>query len=310
MISLNKYINEGLFGNLGMDNDIKTDWITRYNNQTLGDSPDKVGKSFGRAELMPDGSILLPYGIVITDPDLLTDEGTLPDWNFVVVKHLKWLVIACEKFKSFKGITGVDSIMNMRIFENSITDKGWMGMSKIVNLFIYNFPNTDFMKSILDNTKEIFILQFGVDWPKEAKQLMPVVSELNFHHVKTVILDGLEAKHIDPIDFVDAVIKNTTKLNKSFGINLTESPMDKFRPLKSKPIRGTVNLFITPNQRINTAAAAEEFVRDFDKGWLDMVSCITIKGGSALGITNSTMNSMTNYIKSQYGYNPVIFLQK
>ena len=311
MKSISNYIREGIYGNLGLNDDLKIDWVNRYNNQFFGDG--QVGGSRWNcpAKIQDDGSVLFANGFIIADKDLLTG-GMLPAFNFILGKQLRWVCIGCKEFRSFKGlfdnVTGIN-ITNMRIFENSINDKEWVGVDKIANLHIYDLPDEKFMKALLSWTTSISNLMFYMDYnSKYTNILLPYITKQDFSHCKQISLEGIDAKKINPNEFVDAIAKNSGTFGNHLQIVLTQSPMIKFEPLKTK-IKGSLYLYITPEYKIDTPEKAIEFVDGINDNWNNALTSIGIKSPGMITTTALT-GVMEKHIRSKFTFSPVITLQR
>lgn len=311
MKSILNYIREGIYGNLGLDDDIKIDWVNRYNNQVFGSY--QVGGNYWKcyAKIQDDGSILFVNGFIIADKDLLTD-GMLPEFNFVFGKQLHWFNIGCKEFKSFKGlfdnVTGLN-ITNMRIFENGINDNYWADAVKITNLSIYDLPDEKFMKSLLGRTESISSLMFYLDYGSTYTNiLLPYITKQDFSHCKQISLEGIDAKEINPNEFVNAVAKNSGAFKNGLQIVLTQSPIVKFEPLKTK-IKGALYLYITPEYKIDTPEKAIEFVDGINDNWNNTLTSIAIKSPGMI-TTASLTEVMEKHIRSKFTFSPVITLQR
>lgn len=308
MQSITNYISESIYGNLGITDGIKADWVTRYNNQIFGGS--SVGRDWNcRAQITDDGSIAFINGIIITDKELLTDGMLPPAFNFLVGKKLHYLIIDCKEFKSFKGLLdNADGVVitNMDLYENSIDDKNWADVTKIVNLKIYDLPGPAFMKSLLSKTRNISCLGFFINQENNAKAILPYIAKHNFLHCRQVSLEGTEAKKINPNDFINAILKNT-KLFDYLQLVLTSSPMAKFEPLNTT-VKGSLYLYVTPESKIDTPEKAVEFVDGINDNFNNALTSITIK--SPFGMTTSLTNTMEKHIRSKFTCSPVITLQR
>lgn len=111
MKTLNNYITESIYGNLGLDDLQEKEFVRIYNAQS-GVTPISV----------QNGKIIFRNTITIHNPELLIN-GHFPEISYEIKEGYQWLtaLIDCSEFKSFENFPNMQ-YMSIEMKNSSVTD--------------------------------------------------------------------------------------------------------------------------------------------------------------------------------------------
>ena len=193
MQNLSSYINEGIYGNLGIEDAPAQDWVEIYNNQDCVKSfkgvwGNDTGGFFAKYE---DGIIKLPQYVYIEDPGLL-ENGVIPpqfifawwktDTEMTTGVHITPL---CDKLKSFDNFPKTSCGVNIAIFTRGTSIEKWNIPGPYIKQFDLRGPLRKGVKGI----KYIDYLTVDLDIANDILVPIKSITICKIHMVGNVFSD-------------------------------------------------------------------------------------------------------------------------
>lgn len=299
-------MNGGIYRNLGIDVNPKEDWVKKYNNQIF--EHNTAGRDLRHpARVLPTGEIQFINGVVIVDSDILVD-GALPrDFKYVSnTPNVSEVIIDCPEFRSFEGFPDIVKTSTMHLRRNSLSDAYGLGNLKKISILYINNPMA--AEPLRELAPAASSWNFRVSNTPMKNYLVGLLSQLDFCQADRIEVSGFDATRLDPNDMVDSILKAGISRNHTTTVNLLDSPMKKFRPLKNKNKGSYIDLYITPEYKIGNEEQAREFVNGINGIWVDTLVGINIVGPGMFS-SESLTDVMMDEIKKNHGSTPVITLK-
>lgn len=193
METLSKYLNESIWGNLGIDSAAIDAWIEIYNDQL---------NSFNNRKIFPvrcapaerEGQKVIIRGPMVIWDERLVENGYIPDYINIHQKN-RWgegstleLCIMCDSLKSIRGISH-DAINGLVKFVKNRDFEDWNSISNISTLIIdLNKCKTNFSRLKTSQANDLSLVVDGIN--SSNVKVLNAISGCTFSGVSGVSLRG------------------------------------------------------------------------------------------------------------------------